>query len=107
GTVKSLTTEGRRSPMRYTRWLALGIVASLARATVVRALTVTFPIGVQFRRACMTLPPGETAIVHASAMFPDVDGLAAGLSWQHSVSPLPAGPKNALQPTVPPPRDCG
>jgi hypothetical protein len=28
--------------------------------------------------------------VHASSMFPDLDGLGARLKWQHGVSPLPA-----------------
>ena len=28
--------------------------------------------------------------VHASSLFPDIDGLAARLKWQHSVSPLTA-----------------
>jgi hypothetical protein len=38
--------------------------------------------------------------IHASSLFPDVDGLAARLKWQHSVSPPAPGPNNALQPTV-------
>jgi type I restriction enzyme M protein len=41
--------------------------------------------------------------IHASSLFPDVDGLAARLKWQHSVSPPTPGPDNAIQPTVPPP----
>lgn len=41
--------------------------------------------------------------IHASSLFPDVDGLAARLKWQHSVSPLQPWPNNALQPTVPRP----
>lgn len=40
--------------------------------------------------------------IHASSLFPDVDGLAARLKWQHSVSPPTQGPDNAIQPTVPP-----
>jgi hypothetical protein len=44
--------------------------------------------------------------MHASSMFPDVDGLAARLKWQHSVNPPPA-PSNAVQPTVPPPPSAG
>lgn len=42
--------------------------------------------------------------IHASSMFPDIDGLAARLKWQHAVAPPTPGPNNALQPTVPPPR---
>jgi hypothetical protein len=38
--------------------------------------------------------------IHTSSLFPDVDGLAARIKWQHSVSPPKAGPNNALQPTV-------
>ncbi len=45
--------------------------------------------------------------VHASSLFPDIDGLAARLKWQHSVSPPQPGPSNALQPTVPPPHRSG
>lgn len=45
--------------------------------------------------------------VHASSLFPDIDGLAARLKWQHSVSPPLPGPNNALQPTVPPPLRAG
>jgi len=41
--------------------------------------------------------------IHASSLFPDVDGLAARLKWQHSVSPPAPRPSNAVQPTVPPP----
>ena len=36
--------------------------------------------------------------VHASTLFPDVDGLAARLRWQHSVGPTPA-PKPSAQNT--------
>lgn len=30
--------------------------------------------------------------VHASSLFPDIDGLASRLKWQHSVSPLQGNP---------------
>jgi hypothetical protein len=40
--------------------------------------------------------------VHTSSLFPDIDGLAARLKWQHSVAPPMSGLINALQPTVPP-----
>jgi FRG domain len=41
--------------------------------------------------------------VHVSSMFPEIDGLAARLKWQHSVVPPEPGPNNALQPSVPGP----
>lgn len=41
--------------------------------------------------------------IHASSLFPDVDGLAARLRWQHLIHPPSEGAKRAIQPTVPPP----
>jgi len=33
--------------------------------------------------------------IHVSSLFPDVDGLAARLKWQHSVAPPPPDPHNS------------